>query len=127
MRITKKGIIGTAATIMIIVLAGGVIGYYLVTRSFSKISGTIRVKGLTHEVKVYRDEYGVPHISAQSEYDAFFAVGYTHAQDRLWQMDLMRRAGSGRLSEVLGEPALKIDKMFRTLGLEARAETFSVH
>jgi len=46
----------------------------------------------------------------------YFAVGYLHAQDRLWQMELMRRAGEGRLAEVLGEPALKIDRMFRTLG-----------
>ena len=125
MRITQKGIIGTVATIILVMLAVGAVGYYLVTRSFPKISGTISVQGLTHEVKVYRDEYGVPHISAQSEYDAFFAVGYTHAQDRLWQMDLMRRAGSGRLSEVLGEPALKIDKMFRTLGLWRHAQKLS--
>jgi penicillin G amidase len=125
MRFTQKGIIGIVATIVIVVLAGGAIGYLLVTRSFPKISGTVYVQGPLHEIKVYRDEYGVPHIRAQSEYDAFFAVGYTQAQDRLWQMDLMRRAGSGRLSEVLGESALKIDKMFRTLGLWKHAQKLS--
>ncbi len=125
MRITKKGIIGTVAAIMIVLLAVGIIGYYLVTRSFPKVSGTVHAQGLTHEVRVYRDKYGVPHIDAQTEYDAFFAVGYTHAQDRLWQMDLMRRAGCGRLSEVFGEPALKIDKMFRTLGFWRLAQRLS--
>jgi penicillin G amidase len=125
MQITKKGVIGTIATITVVLLAMGIIGYYLVTRSFPKISGTVSVQGLIHEVRVYRDDYGVPHINAQNEYDAFFAVGYTHAQDRLWQMDLTRRAGSGRLSEVLGESTLKIDKMFRTLGLWKHAQKLS--
>ncbi len=106
----------SGTTIIILFIAGAIIGYLLITRSFPKISGTLSVHGLTEEVKVPRDEYGVPHILAQSEYDAFFTVGYTHAQDRLWQMELTRRVGTGRLSEVLGEPTLKIDKMFRTLG-----------
>jgi penicillin G amidase len=125
MRITKKEIIGFLAVFIIIVIAGLIIGYYLVTRSFPEVSGTVSVQGLSQEVKVHRDTYGVPHISAQSEYDAFFAVGYIHAQDRLWQMDVTRRAGTGRLSEALGAPALKTDKMFRTLGLWRHAQKLS--
>jgi penicillin G amidase len=125
MQISQKGIIGFVTVTIVIVIAGVSIGYYLVTRSFPKVSGTASVQGLSQEVKVRRDEYGVPHISAQSEYDTFFAVGYIHAQDRLWQMDLTRRAGTGRLSEILGEPALKTDKMFRTLGLWRHAQKLS--
>jgi penicillin G amidase len=125
MQITKNGMIGTLASITVVLLTIGIIGYYLITRSFPKVSGIVKVQGISHEVRVYRDDYGVPHINGQNEYDAFFAVGYTHAQDRLWQMDLTRRAGSGRLSEVLGESTLKIDKMFRTLGLLKHAQKLS--
>jgi len=121
----RKSLIGISFIVIIILLLGIVIGYFLVTRSFPKVSGTLHVNKLTQEVKVYRDEFGVPHIIAESEYDAFFTVGYTHAQDRLWQMELMRRVGRGRLSEVLGEPALQIDKMFHTLGLWQHAQKLS--
>jgi penicillin amidase len=121
----KKGIIGISAAIIVVLFVGAVICYFLVVRSFPKVTGKIEVAGISQEVKVLRDAYGVPHIIAQSEYDAFFTVGYTHAQDRLWQMELTRRVGMGRLSEVLGEPALKIDKMFRTLGLWRHAQKLS--
>ncbi len=117
MRVSKKVIAGISISIVVFLMVSVSIGYYLVTRSFAIVSGTVHVQGLKQDVAIHRDEYGVPHISTQSEYDAFFAVGFTHAQDRLWQMELTRRVGTGRLSEVLGEPALKIDKMFRTLGL----------
>jgi penicillin amidase len=121
----QKWFIGICVSVVVILIAGVIIGYYLVTRSFPKISGSQSVQELAQEVKVCRDEYGVPHIIAQSEYDAFFTVGYTHAQDRLWQMDLIRRVGMGRLSEIFGEPALKLDKMFRTLGLWRHAQKLS--
>ena len=121
----RKALIGICLIFIVVLLVGTLVGYFLVTRSFPKISGTINVKGLAQEVKVFRDEFGVPHIVAQSEYDAFFTVGFTHAQDRLWQMELTRRVGMGRLSEVLGEPALQSDKMFHTLGLWRHAQKLS--
>ena len=121
----RRTLIGIGTIFIIVLLVGTLIGYFLVTRSFPKVSGTIDVKGLAQDVKVYRDEFGVPHVVAQSEYDAFFTVGFTHAQDRLWQMELTRRVGMGRLSEVLGEPALQIDKMFHTLGLWRHAQKIS--
>ena len=71
---------------------------------------------------VQRDEFGIPHITAGNEHDLFFAEGYVHAQDRLWQMDVARRAGEGRLSEVFGSSTLKFDKLFRTVGMEQIAE-----
>ena len=112
-----KVVLGVLGTSVVLLLAVAVFLYYLITKSYPVRSGTVEVQGIQAEVKIYRDDYGIPHIMATSEYDAYFAVGYVHAQDRLWQMELIRRAGQGRLSEVLGEPALKIDKMFRTLGI----------
>ncbi len=110
-------VLGALGTSVVLLLAIVVFLYYLITKSYPVTSGTVEVQGIQAEVKIYRDDYGIPHIIATSEYDAYFAVGYVHAQDRLWQMELIRRAGQGRLSEVLGGPALKIDKMFRTLGI----------
>jgi penicillin amidase len=125
MHLSKQAIVGVSATIVALSIVLVAIGYYLVTRSFSKTSGAIEVSGLDKEVKIYRDEYGVPHIEAQSEHDAFFAVGFAHAQDRLWQMELFRRVGSGRLSEILGDRTLGVDKMFRTLEFRRQAQKLS--
>jgi penicillin G amidase len=91
-------------------------------RSLPKIDGEIKLSGLESPVKVIRDEFGVPHILAESEHDLFLAQGYVQAQDRLFQMDLSRRQASGRLSEVVGEAAVERDKYFRTLGLRRAAE-----
>src|SRR5439155_24899651 len=65
----------------------------------------------------------VPHIAAESDRDAGFALGFVHAQDRLFQMDMMRRLGAGRLSEVLGEASFGTDRTMRTLGLYRAAES----
>ncbi len=113
----QKILIGIGGTLLILVFVCVGIAYYFITKSFPTVSGTERIKGIQASVQIYRDEYGVPHIFAASDRDGYFAVGYVHAQERLWQMELIRRAGMGRLSEVLGTPALTADKMFRTLGL----------
>ena len=84
--------------------------------------GRVELDGIHGPVEIVRDRWGVPHIYANSEEDLFFAQGYVHAQDRMWQMELQRRAGAGRLAEVLGEPALEIDRTFRTVGLNRAAE-----
>ncbi|OFW22284.1 MAG: hypothetical protein A3G21_01710 [Acidobacteria bacterium RIFCSPLOWO2_12_FULL_66_21] len=83
--------------------------------SLSPIDGTLKVRGLAAEVRVVRDEWGVPHIYAQSTDDLFFAQGYVAAQDRLWQMEMWRRTAEGRLAEVLGPSALPRDRMARLL------------
>jgi len=87
-----------------------------------EVQGTERIPGLKNEVTIQRDSRGVPHIQGQSLDDLFFAQGYVMAQDRLWQMDLVRRAAGGRLSEIVGARTLQIDRSFRQLGLEAAAE-----
>ena len=73
--------------------------------------------GLTEAVEIVRDADGVPHIFAETDADAFFGLGYVHAQDRMWQMEMSRRIGAGRLSEVMGERTLETDKFLRTLGV----------
>lgn len=82
-----------------------------------QLAGELMLKGLQNEVEVLFDEYGVPHIYAQTMEDAYFALGYVHAQDRLFQMEMLRRAAGGRLAEILGNDLLPVDKFFRTLGL----------
>jgi len=91
----RKALIGICL-IFIVVFARRYIGW-LFSRDaiLSKISGTINVRRIGAGGESIRDEFGVPHIVAQSEYDAFFTVGFTHAQDRLWQMELTRRVGMG--------------------------------
>lgn len=78
---------------------------------------TLTNKALTAPVSVGRDEHGVPHIDAKNDNDAFFAIGYVHAQDRLWQLELQRRMGQGRLSEIFGRTSVAQDTWLRTLGL----------
>jgi penicillin amidase len=95
--------------------AGG--GYLVLHRRYPLYDGVVMAPGLGAEVQIYRDRWGVPYIYAQNANDLFGAQGYVHAQDRLWQMDFQRRAGHGRLAEVLGESALASDRFFRTLGL----------
>jgi penicillin G amidase len=109
---------------VLIVLIAGVIGYaYFVARSaLPTLDGSLPVKGLSAPVRVTRDGHGVPAIEAASLEDLFFAQGYVTAQDRLWQMDVMRRFGSGELSEILGEDTLKIDRAQRILGLREAAK-----
>ena len=79
--------------------------------------GDVRLPGLSAAVRITTDVNGVPHISAKSDRDALFALGYVHAQNRMWQMELQRRIGQGRLSEILGKSQLQTDEFMRTLGL----------
>ena len=84
--------------------------------------GSESVAGIDAPVEIVRDAHAIPHIYAQSRRDAAFAMGYVHAQDRLWQLEMQRRIGAARLAEVVGEPGLATDKVLRTLGLYRVAE-----
>ena len=88
----------------------------LVYRPLPTIDGEYRLLGIEQRAQVDRDSFGVPHVWAQNAHDLFYLQGYVTAQDRLFQMDLYRRAAAGRLSEVLGEPTIDADKAMRTLG-----------
>jgi penicillin amidase len=113
-------IVGVVLLVLVLVVAA--VGAWFVRRPWPKVKGESSVSGLSTPVEILRDEWGVPHIYAQNEHDLFFAQGYVHAQDRLWQMEFNRRVGSGTLSAVLGESTLDIDRYMRTLGLRRAAE-----
>ena len=108
--------------ILVLLVAGiAAYAYYVAHSALPQLDGRLQVKGLSAAVKVTRDGHGVPAIEAATPEDLFFAQGYVTAQDRLWQMDVMRRFGAGELSEILGEDTLKIDREQRILGLRAAA------
>ena len=91
--------------------------YLLVSSSIPNYQEEIRTSEIKDEITILRDNYGIPHIFSISENDSFFALGYTHAQDRLWQMEFMRRLSQGRLSEILGQRFLESDTLVRTLNI----------
>ncbi|SHH46857.1 penicillin acylase family protein [Flavobacterium johnsoniae] len=102
--------------VLIVVLAIALFAYIFHLKP--KYEGELQLKNLEKETTVYFDEYGVPHIYADSEKDAMTALGYVHAQERLWQMELLRRIAPGKLSEIFGSVALKNDKFFAGIGIE---------
>lgn len=112
--------VALALVAILVLVAGGV--YLFLRRSLPQVEGELSLKGLGAPVTVTRDERGVPHIEAQNELDLFRAQGYVTAQDRLWEMDLTRRAVAGRLAEVMGEGMLSTDQFFRTLTLRRAAQ-----
>ncbi|HEU4321536.1 MAG TPA: penicillin acylase family protein [Roseiflexaceae bacterium] len=122
MRIVLKIVLRVLAVLLVVLLVGGLAGGMLVWRSWPERSGRLSVAGLNGPVDVLRDPYGVPHIYAANEHDLFFAQGYVHAQDRLWQMDFQRRVGLGRLSEILGPDSREFDVFLRTFGVNRSAQ-----
>jgi penicillin amidase len=100
------------AGVVVVIVATAI--WWYVYRPLPQLDGSVSLPGLMSEVSVERDNWGVPHIRAGSVEDLAEAQGYVMAQDRLWQMDLLRRAARGQLSEVLGPATLEIDKDFRT-------------
>ena len=109
--------------LLAVALAGGFL--WIRSTSLPRISGQVAAPSgtLAGPVSITRDGYGVPHIRAQTDEDAVYALGFVHWQDRAWQMDFQRRVVQGRLSEVLGEAALPQDKFLRTWGFERAAES----
>ncbi len=110
-----------ARFVLLLALPGLVVTILAVRRlraSLPHDTGRLEVRGLAAPVQISRDEHGTPSIVAQTDRDAFFAVGYVHAQDRLWQLELQRRLVAGRLSEVFGRGSISQDVWARTLGLQ---------
>ncbi len=114
----KRFLILFPCSLIILAVAVLAYGYWLSQRAHPLTEGKLRVHGLQSPVEIVRDSIGVPHIFAKSFDDAIFAQGFVTAQDRLWQMDVLRRLGYGELSEVLGERALESDKENRVLGFK---------
>jgi penicillin G amidase len=112
-----------AVCLLLLALIVGVWGlYWMARRPLPQLDGSVAVPGISSKVRVLRDEHGVPTIEAATLDALFFAQGYVTAQDRLWQMDMMRRAAAGELSEVIGDATVKMDREERILGLRLAAE-----
>jgi penicillin amidase len=112
-----RWILRLLAVLLALIVLGTAGVYIYLRQSLPKLDGELRLAGLAAPAEVLRDAYGIPHIYAASLEDANFALGYTHAQDRLWQMEMNRRVAAGRLAEVLGATALDTDRFLRTLGV----------
>ena len=109
---------------IVLLIAGlGAGGWWWARQSLPPLDGEQRLPGLVGPVEVLFDQWGVPHVYAAGPEDAWASAGMLHARDRLWQMELYRRAAYGRLSEVLGAATVPLDRRLRTLGLKAAAET----
>ena len=119
MRMLVKALV--AVLVVVAVVAAG--GRHYLRRSLPQIDGTITVAGASAPIDIVRDADAIPHIFAATKADALFGLGYVHAQDRLWQMELQRRIGFGRLSEVLGAAALPQDRFLRTVGFGRAAKS----
>lgn len=107
--------------VLVVVAVLGLWGY--LNQQKPQYSGEITIAGLERPVEIRYDEFGIPHISGENASDSYFALGYVHAQDRLFQMDLLRRIGSGRLSEFFGEATLEVDRLFHTIGIPEYAQS----
>ena len=104
-----------AGGMLLIVVLGVMFVYFLASRSLPEYDKRLEAAGVSAEVEIVRDNANVPHIFGQDDKDVFFALGYAHAQDRLWQMIMLRRTAQGRLSEVFGTATLEIDSLLRRL------------
>ncbi len=127
MRWVKRLAIAAAVIVLVVPALALVGGRQWLRAGLPDYSRTLTVAGLGAPVRIVRDLHAVPRIQAESMTDAYFALGFVHAQDRLWQMDMMRRLGAGRLAEILpgaaGDWGLRSDRTMRTLGLYRLAES----
>lgn len=117
MLLLKRLLLALLALLVLAVLAG----WLWLRGRVPDLNGTVQLPGQRDSVEVLYDSYGIPHIYARSEADLFYAFGYVHARDRLFQMELLRRLADGRLAEVFGPSALPSDRLFRTLSLRHHA------
>lgn len=108
--------------LIILMLLGAGIGYTYLKKQTPVYSGDLKIAGLEATTEVLFDDFGVPHIYAHSGEDAYLALGYLHAQERLFQMELIKRLISGRLAEILGPDLIETDTYYRTLGMRKEAE-----
>ncbi|WP_170390305.1 penicillin acylase family protein [Ruegeria arenilitoris] len=127
MGVVFRWLMRIASGLVLLTLAAIGLVYFLASQSLPDYDQTLQVKGLNAPVEIVRDTANVPHILGQTDPDVFFGLGYAHAQDRLWQMTVMRRTVQGRLSEVFGQRTVHIDKLMRRLDLYGLAhQSFEV-
>ena len=106
-----------ASALVLLSIAALWLAWFFASRSLPDYDATYGDQDIAARVEIVRDHSNVPHIFAQSDADAFYALGFAHAQDRLWQMTMLRRTAQGRLSELFGERTFKIDSLLRRFDL----------
>ena len=117
MALVFQWLIRLAAALVGFAVLAAFLVYYLASRSLPDYDATLDLAGLNAPVEIVRDNANVPHILAKTDHDAYYALGFAHAQDRLWQMIVLRRTAQGRLSEVFGRPTLETDTFMRRLDI----------
>ncbi len=117
MALVFRWLVRLASALITLIVAVFVLGYYFASRSLPDYNDTLEVAGIFAPVEIVRDNANVPHIFGETDEDVYFALGLTHAQDRLWQMTMLRRTAQGRLSELFGERTVPIDSLIRRLDL----------
>lgn len=123
MRRIIKGLLWIVFSLIPIALLASIIGYIWLARSVAPAAGEIALADLSSPVTITRDKNAVPHISGGSVEDVLTALGFVHAQERLWQMEINRMAGQGRLSEIFGDKTIFTDRFIRSIGLYESAES----
>lgn len=121
MKVLFRWLVRLLAVLVLLIALVSAVVYWRLWSALPATEGTERVAGLGKRVQILRDRDQVVHIRAETEADALFGLGYAHAQDRLWQMEIQRRTVQGRLSEVLGEPTVRTDRFLRTIGAHRAA------
>jgi penicillin G amidase len=121
MKTFKNILYSLLALVIVVVIVGLIIITGIKHGAKPQYKGEIVIKGLGSDVTVYRDERGIPHIYAGNEHDLYFSVGFVMAQERLWQMDLIRRATTGRLSEIFGASYVQTDLFLRSLDMTTKS------
>jgi penicillin amidase len=122
MRIVKRIILVLLVIVLLAILAGVIFVRNISRKGLPDYNQDVKLTGLQYEVRVYRDKYAIPHIYAKTGNDLYMAVGYLLAQDRLWQMDLIRRVTLGRISEIFGENFVETDLLLRALRFSDKSE-----
>ncbi|MCP4137756.1 MAG: penicillin acylase family protein [bacterium] len=126
MKIIKRALIVFTTLVILSIISGFIYSKYIVNKNLPDYNLDIKLKGLSAAVTVYREANGVPHIYAENEHDLYMATGYIVSQDRFWQMDLLRRAASGRLAEILGKDLVETDELMRIAAIgEKSKKTFA--
>ncbi len=118
----RRTLLGVGITVLVLALVATGLVFWSVRRAFPQLGGDMALPGLSAPVTVYRDQYGIPQLYADTAEDLFRAQGFVHAQDRFWEMDFRRHVTAGRVSELVGESQLATDAFLRTLGWRHVAE-----
>jgi penicillin amidase len=122
MKLFKKILIGLVIIIILAIIAGYIYLRHIATKSIPDYNRDVKLKNMKETVTVYRDPFAVPHVYAKNEEDLYRAVGFIMAQDRLWQMDLMRRVTTGQLSEIFGKDLVNTDLLMRALRITEKSK-----